>query len=150
VGSTAATVSSFNSFTNAWNGDTYQQYPYQIRSYLDQLYANPTPSHSNLSTVTTASTHVAFPMSTLGTVFNNVFGTLAYVDSSGNYNYISASQATAAFNQALASNGLTSSATLDLSNASQRAAIFKVIDAAIANLETNLNTLFIDRTLNQL
>ncbi len=150
VGSTAATVSSFNSFTNAWNGDTYQQYPYQIRSYLDQLYAHPTPLYSNLSTVSTASTHVAIPLSTLGSVFNNVFGTLAYVDGSRNYNYISAAQATAAFNQALASNGLTSSVTLDLSNASQRAAIFKVIDAAITNLETNLNTLFIDRTLNQL
>ena len=89
-------------------------------------------------------------MSTLGTVFNNVFQTLAYVDASGNYNYISAGQATTAFSAALASNGLNSSVTLDLSNASQRAAIFSVLNAAIGNLEKNLNTLFIDRTLNQL
>jgi hypothetical protein len=39
---------------------------------------------------------------------------------------------------------------LDLSNAAQRATIFSVLDAAITNLEKNLNTLFIDRTQNQL
>jgi hypothetical protein len=39
---------------------------------------------------------------------------------------------------------------LDLSNASQRAAIFSVLNAAIGNLEKNLNTTFIDRTLKQL
>ena len=150
VGSIPSTVASFNSYTNAWNGDTYQQYPYQVRSYLDQLYANPTPQYSNLGTITTPGTHVAFPLSTLGTVFNNVFQTLAYVDASGNYNYISGAQASVAYNQALAANGLNSTMALDLSNASQRAAIFNVLNAAIGNLEKNLNTTFIDRTLKQL
>jgi hypothetical protein len=150
VNSTAATAAALGSYTNAWNGGEYQQYPYQVRSYLDQLYNNPTPKFNNLGSITTSSTHVAFPMSTLGTVFNNVFETLAYVDGSGNYNYISGAQASVAFNQALAANGLNSTMVLDLSNAAQRATIFSVLDAAIANIEKNLNTLFIDRTLNQL
>ena len=148
--STAANVASLSSYTNAWNGGEFQQYPYQVRSYLDQLYNNPTPKFNNLSSITTSSTHVAFPMSTLGNVFSNVFTTLAYVDGSGKYNYISVAQATAAFNQALAANGVTSSSVLDLSAAPQRAIIFSVLDAAIGNLEKNLNTLFVDRTLNQL
>jgi hypothetical protein len=150
VNSTAATAAAMGSYTNAWNGGEYQQYPYQVRSYLDQLYAIPTPQYNNLSSITTPSTHVAFPMSTLGTVFNNVFETLAYVDGSGNYNYISGAQAAVAFSQALSASGLNSTMVLDLSNAGQRATIFSVLDAAITNLEKNLNTHFIDRTLNQL
>jgi hypothetical protein len=148
--STSATVTAFNSFTNAWAGDSYHQYPYQVRGYLDQLYDNPTPNSTDLSTLVTPNNHVAFNMGTLSGVFSNVFQTLAYVNSSGSYNSISAAQATTAFAAALSSAGLTTSSTLDLSNAANRAVIFSVINAAIANLEKNLNTSFSDTTLNQL
>jgi hypothetical protein len=147
---TAATVASFNSFTNAWGGDSYHQYPYQVRGYLDQLYDNSTPSSTDLGTTVTPINHVAVNMATLEGVFSNVFQTLAYVNASRNYNNISAAQATTAFAAALTSAGLTTSTTLDLGNSANRAVIFSVIDAAITNLETNLNTSFSATTLNQL
>jgi hypothetical protein len=148
--STAATVTAFNSFTNAWAGDSYHQYPYQVRGYLDQLYDNPTPNSSNLNMIVTPNNHVAFNMATLEGVFSNIFQTLAYVDGSGNYNYISTAQATTAFAAALSSVGVTTSTTLDLSNASDRAKIFTILDASISNLEQSLNTSFSDTTPDQL
>ncbi|MEI6376946.1 MAG: cellulose binding domain-containing protein, partial [bacterium] len=51
--STAATVTSFNRFSNAWGGDSYHQYPYQVRGYLDQLYDIPTPDSNNQSATVT-------------------------------------------------------------------------------------------------
>jgi hypothetical protein len=148
--STSVTVAAFNSFTNAWGGDSYHQYPYQVRGYLDQLYDIPTPNSTDLSTLITPNNHVAFNMGSLSGVFSNIFQTLAYVDASGNYNYISATQATTAFASALTTLGLTTSNTLDLSNASQRAEIFNIINTAISNLETNLGSSFSATTLNQL
>jgi len=148
--STTATVSAFNSFTNAWAGDSYHQYPYQVRGYLDQVYDNPTPNSADLNTTVTPNNHVAVNMEALLGVFSNVFQTLAYVDGSGNYNYITSAQASAAFASALSSFGLTTSSTLDLSNAQNRATIFSVIDTSIGNLEQNLNTSFSDTTPDQL
>jgi hypothetical protein len=148
--STPATVSSFNSYTNAWGGDSYHQYPYQVRGYLDQLYDIPTPNSNNLNTVVTPNNQVAFNLGTLSGVFSQVFQTLAYVDSSGNYNYISDAQATAAFTAAMNSAGLSSANTLNLSTASDRATIFAILETAICNLEKNLNTSFSATTLNQL
>jgi len=148
--STAATVASFNSFSNAWGGDSYHQYPYQVRGYLDQLYDIHTPDSNNQSATATPANHVAFNMGVLSSVFGNVFQTLAYVDGTGKYSYISAAQAASAFNAALASSGLNASNTLDLSNASDRARIFGVIEAAISNLEKNLNTSFSEVTMTQL
>jgi len=147
---TAATVTAFNSFTNAWGGDSYHQYPYQVRGYLDQLYDIPTPNSNDLNTIVTPNNHVAFNMSTLENIFGNVFQTLAYVDASGNYNSITSTQANTAFNSALTSAGITGATTLDLSNSTDRAVIFTVINNAISNLESNLNTSFSDVTLDQL
>lgn len=147
---TAATVTSVNSYSKAWGGDTYQQYPYQVHNYLDQLYDNPTPSSSNLKTIVTYNNHVGFGMRELATVFSNVMQTLAYTNSSGNYVYISATQANTAFTAALAKVGVASTATLDLSNASQRAQIYSILENAIGILETNLNTNFSSTTLMQL
>jgi hypothetical protein len=147
--STTATAASFNSYTNAAGGDSYHQYPYQVRSYLDQLFDKPSQSPANLASVT-YSNHVAFNMGTLSGVFSNVFQTLAYVDASGNYNFITAAQATTAFDAAVSAAGLSASDTLDLSDASDRSLIFSIINAAITNLETNLNTSFSATTLNQL
>ena len=148
--STAATVTSFNSFTNAWAGDSYHQYPYQVRGYLNQLYNIPTPDSTDLNKIVTPANHVAFNMGILSGVFNNVFQTLAYVDATGKYSYISAAQATGAFNAALTSAGLTASSTLDLSNAANRAVIFSVIEKAIGNLENDLNFSFSEVTMTQL
>ncbi len=139
---TAATVASVNSYSSVWGvQDTYQQYPYQVRYYLDQLYNNPIPTTS-ATTFATPDNHVAFSVATLEGIFSNVFQTMDYVNSSGVGTYISAAQANAAFSQALTQAGVASSATLDLGNASDRAATFSVLEHAIGNLETNLGTQF--------
>ena len=147
---TAATVASVNSYNSVWGmQDTYQQYPYQVHYYLDQLYDNPIPTTS-ATTYSTPTNHVAFNIASLETVFSNVFQTLDYVNSSGSSTYISAAQAQTAFNTALTQAGVASSATLDLSNASDRAQIFSVLDYAISDLETNLGTQFNATTTSQL
>ena len=148
--STATTVASFNSFTNAWGGDSYHQYPYQVRGYLDQLYDIATPNSNDLNTIVTPNNHVAFNLGALSGVFSDVFQTLAYVDGSGNYSFITDAQATAAFASAVSGEGLGNSATLDLSNAPDRAKIFRILNTAISNLEKNLNTSFSATTLQQL
>jgi hypothetical protein len=148
--STTATVGAFNSFTNAWAGDSYHQYPYQVRGYLDQIYDIPTPNSNGLNTIITPNNHVAFNLTTLSGVFSKVFQTLAYVDGSGNYNFITDTQATTAFSSAVNGTGNSISDTLDLSSAHDRALIFTILNAAISNLEKNLNTSFSATTLNQL
>jgi hypothetical protein len=141
---TAATVTTVDSYSMAWGvNDTYQQYPFQVRYYLDQLYDNPAPM-----TGTVPDNHVVFRVGGLGSVFASVFQTLAYVDaSSSQYGYITAAQANAAFDAALTATGTSSAGTLDLSNAAQRAQIFALLEQAIATLETNLGTDFTATTL---
>jgi hypothetical protein len=147
---TAATVSSVNAYSSVWGvSDTYQQYPYQVRYYLDQLYDNPIPTTS-ATTFATPANHVAFNIPALEAVFSNVFQTLAYVNSAGQSAYISAAQAQTAFNSALTATAVAASATLDLSNTADRAKIFGILEAAIANLEINLNTKFNATTNAQL
>jgi len=139
---TAATVASVNAYSSVWGvQDTYKQYPYQVRYYLDQLYDNPVPTTS-ATTFATPSNHVAFTATSLETVFANVFQTLAYVNSSGSSVYITATQANTAFTAALTQAGVASTATLDLGNATDRAKVFSVLEHAIGNLETNLGTTF--------
>jgi len=147
---TSATVTSVNSYSNTWGStNTYQQYPYQVRYYLDQIYDNPIPTTS-ATTMTTPQNHVVFSMSTLGGVFASVYQTLGYVNGSGQYGFISAAQANAAFTSALSQSGISGSAALDLSTASGRAAIFNVLERATTNLETSLNVKFNATTTAQL
>jgi hypothetical protein len=147
---TTSTLTSVNAYSSVWGvSNTYQQYPYQVRYYLDQLYDNPIPTTS-ATTLATPTNHVAFNVPALETVFSNVFQTLAYVNSSGTYSYITAAQAQTAFNSALTTAGVSSSATLDLSTASDRAKIFAILENSIGNLETNLNCKFNATTLTQL
>jgi hypothetical protein len=147
---TAATVAAVNDFASVWGiSDTYQQYPYQVRAYLDQLYDNPAPM-----TGTVPDNHVVFRVGGLGTIFASVLQTLAYVapstSASPGYVYISQAQASAAFTAAATKLGAATAATLDLSNAPQRAQIFALLDEAIATLETNLGTDFTATTLTAL
>jgi hypothetical protein len=147
---TAATVASVNSYSSVWGvQDTYQQYPYQVHYYLDQLYDNPIPTTS-LSTIVTPANHVAFNIASLENVFSNVFQTLSYENSSGSSVYISAAQAQTAFNTALTQAGVASTDTLDLSNTSDRAKVFSLLEDAIGDLETNLGTTFNATTTAQL
>jgi len=147
---TASTVASVNAYTSVW-GDTstYDQYPYQVHYYLDQLYDNPIPTTS-ATTFTTPTNHVAFPMSTLQTVFSNVFQKLDYSNGTNPAVYFTAAQATSAFTSALSTNGVASTATLDLSTAADRAKIFAVLDKAIGNLETTSGMKFNATTTKQL
>ena len=147
---TPSTVATVRSYSSIWgHSSTYEQYPYQVMYYLDQLYGNQIPTTSP-TTFITPGIHVAFSMSQLSTVFSNVYQTLAYVNSSSQYNYISAAQANAAFTSALSQAGVSSTAVLDLSTASDRAKIFTVLDNATSDLETSLGTQFNAITLTQL
>jgi len=133
---TASTVATVNSYSSVWgNNSTYSQYPYQVHYYLDQMYDNPIPTTSATTTITPAN-HIAFSMSELETVFTNVFELMDYSNGTAAAQYFTAAQAQSAFNSALSSNGVSSSATLDLSTASQRAQIYAVINSAITNLES--------------
>ena len=129
-----AFLAKYNSYNNA-SGSSYNVYPYQVRFYLDELY--------NQSTLIPATNnHVAFNMTNLGNVFSSVFQTLAYVNAGGQYVYISDSQAKAAFSAALAKAQVTDVTVLDLSDATQRATIYLVLETAITNLESALHTNF--------
>lgn len=146
----ASTLTAINAYSSVWgDSNTYDQYPYQVRYYLDQLYDNPIPTTS-ATAFTTPANHVIFNMTSLSGVFSNVFQTLAYQNSASTSSYFTAAQATTAFNAALQSAGVSGTANLDLSKASDRAQIFNVLEKAIANLETNQNTRFNATTLTQL
>ncbi len=90
---TSSTLSTVNGYAAVWGvNDTYQQYPYQVRYYLDQVYDNPVPGASPTAT-TTPSNHVNFGMAALGETFANVFAKLAYVSKTQGYVAIPASAA---------------------------------------------------------
>jgi hypothetical protein len=132
---TSSTVASVNSYSTTWgSSDTYQQYPYQVHYYLDQLYDNPIPT-SSPSNTTTPNNHVAFNMGTLAGVFSNVAQTLSYSNGTNAAQYFTAAQAQAAFSGALSQQGVSSSATLDYSKAADRITIYAIIDSALSRLE---------------
>lgn len=147
---TAATVASVNSYSSIWgNTSTFAQYPYQVHYYLDQMYDNPIPTTGPTTFVTPAN-HIIFSVSTLESVFSNVFQLLDFSNGSNPAQFFTAAQAQAAFNSALSQHGVAGTATLDLSNATQRATIFAVIDSAIGNLETATGMKFNATTTSQL
>lgn len=76
--------------------DSYQQYPYQVRYYLNQFYGRPIPTQN----------HVAFNMVTLGQVFTNVFTTLSYVNGMGQGAFIPSATAQQAYSSALTQHGV--------------------------------------------
>jgi hypothetical protein len=142
---TAATVTSVNDYASVWGvSDTYRQYPYQVRYYLDQLYDNPAPM-----TGAVPDNHVVLSVAGWQQIFAGVFQKLAYTGSSG-YAFISADQANAAFTAAAGKTGLAAAASLDVGNAAQRAQIFALLEAAIAGLESSLGTDFSATTLSAL
>jgi hypothetical protein len=75
---------------------------------------------------------------------------MAYASSATGYKLFTAAQAQAAFGAALTANGVAATATLDLSNATQRAQIFAVLESAIGQLETATSSRFDATTLTQL
>ena len=147
---TAATVATVNSYSSIFgNGSTFAQYPYQAHYYLDQLYDNPIPTTS-LTTIVTPTNHVIFNMTALQGVFSNVFQKLAFSNGTNPAQFFSASQAQTAFDSALAQHAVTGTAALDISNATDRATIFEVIDSAIGNLESAVGMKFNATTTSQL
>jgi len=147
---TASTVASVNSYSSIWgNSSTFVQYPYQVHYYLDQMYDNPIPTTGPTTTVTPTN-HIIFNMTTLGNVFSQAFQTLDFSNGTNPAQFFTAAQAQTAFRSALAQHGVASTATLDLSNAADRATIFAVIDSAIGNLETAVGMKFNATTNSQL
>jgi chitodextrinase len=139
---TGATVASVNSYASVWGSqDTYQQYPYQVRYYLDQLYNNPIPTTSP-NTMVTPSNHVSATLTQWQAIFTSVFTMMSYKDPSGNLVLLTAANVQSAFSAAVTNAGLNSNSTLDLSTASDRARIFSVLEQAIQNLESSLGIQF--------
>ncbi|HWZ95083.1 MAG TPA: glycosyl hydrolase family 18 protein, partial [Opitutaceae bacterium] len=147
---TASTVASVDSYSSAWgNSSTYVQYPYQVHYYLDQIYDNPIPTTS-ATTIVTPANHVAFNIGNFGNVFSSVIQALAYSNGTSAAQYFTAGQAQAALNAALAQQGVSGSATLDFSNAADRARIYAVIDSALSSLESSVGMKFNATTNSQL
>jgi len=147
---TAATVATVNAYSSIWgNGSTFAQYPYQVHYYLDQLYDNPIPT-TGPTTFMTPTNHVFFGMTALEGVFSNVFQKMSFSNGTSPAQFFSAAQAQAAFGSAMAQHAVASGASLDLSNATDRATIFAVIDGAIGNLESAVGMKFNATTNSQL
>jgi hypothetical protein len=148
---TAATVAQVNDWSSVWGKtDSYVQYPYQVRYYLNQFYDRPIPSAS-ATTLITPQNHVAFNMTTLRTVFTNVFATLSYLDpKTGKGELIPASASQTAYDTALTQHGVAAGSTLDLSKKSDRDAIFAILEDAITNLEKSLGVKFNATTDSQI
>ena len=141
---TASTVASVDSFASVWgNQDSYHQYPYQVRYYLDQLFGLPTPTFGPTNLVVPGN-HLAVPMGALGAVFSRVCQALAHGGATGQEVLITAAQADAAFQAGLASAAVAPTATLDLASAPDRGSIFTLLEASFASLETTLGFHFSD------
>ena len=82
--------------------------------------------------------------------FENVMVTLSYSNGTNAAQFFTVTQATNAFNTALGSVNVSSTASLDLSSAGDRAKIFAVIDSALSNMESAVGMKFNATTLNQL
>ncbi len=147
---TASTVASVNSYSSIWgNSSTFAQYPYQVHYYLDQMYDNPIPT-TGPTTIVAPTNHIVFNITTLGNVFSQGFQTLDFSNGTNPAQFFTSAQAQSAFKSALAQHGVASTANLDLSNATDRATIFAVIDTAIGNLETAVGMKFNATTNSQL
>ncbi|RTL10233.1 MAG: hypothetical protein EKK54_11790 [Neisseriaceae bacterium] len=141
----ASDITSFNTTYNNYAnsaGSSYNNYPYQTRFYLDEIYGNAQGIDPN--------NHLAVNMTNLGNIFSNVMQTLAYVNSQESYVYFTADQATNAYNKALTQTKVSPSYVYDLSDSAQRYYIFLVLSKAIANLEAITGSDFTKVTLTQL
>lgn len=124
--------------TNEAIGSTFIIYPRQVRIYLDQVYNQKSYNSAAIS----GTNVVNFSLQDVEFVFQNAMGTLAYINGSSQYVFIAPADSKAAFETALASNGLSISGFLALSDTTSRAKFFKLLDDAINNLATNLNINF--------
>ena len=137
-------LNKYNNYNNAGPNtgiNTYQQYPYQVRFYLDEFYSTSILGINN---------SVYFHMTQLRSVFVNIFNYIAYIDKNNNYLVINSKYSGTAFDNALLSLKIQGSASLNLSDKSQREIIFSIIETAIKNLETTLSIDFSKTTLNQI
>ena len=117
----------------------YLYYPRQVRLYLDEIY-NQQTFPSSAFTVTSS---VNLSVNDVASVFANVFGTLSYVNSAGQYGYIATADSNLAFTKAMTASSLTAQSFLNISNATDRAKFFTLLDTAIQNLQSSLiNTNF--------
>lgn len=112
----------------------YLFYPRQVRLYLDEIYNQKTFPSSAF----TGTSNVSLSAQDIGAVFVNVFGTLSYVNSAGQYGYIASADSNQAFTKALATVGLSTQSVLNISNSADRAKFFSLLDAAILNLQNSL------------
>jgi hypothetical protein len=117
----------------------YLYYPRQVRLYLDEIYNQQTFPSSAF----TGTSSVNLSVNDVASVFANVFGTLSYVNNAGQYGYIATADSNLAFTKAMTASSLTAQSILNISNATDRAKFFTLLDTAIQNLQSSLiNTNF--------
>lgn len=119
-------------------GSTFIIYPRQIRIYLDQMYNQ----KSYNSEAITQNNVLRFSLLDVEYVFQNAMGTLAYINSSNQYVYMDKNIAKTAYENALSSLGLSLNSFLNISNTTEKVKFFDLLDRAINNLSTALNTDF--------
>jgi hypothetical protein len=111
-------------------GSTFILYPRQIRIYLDQIYNQKTFN----SDAITGTNSVKLSVQDIEYVFENAFGTLAYVNSANKYDYVATADSKKAFTAALTSNNVSVTTFLDISTPAGKTKFFKLLDDAINNL----------------
>ena len=119
-------------------GSTFILYPRQIRIYLDQIYNQKTFNSGAILATNSVQLHAQ----DISTIFTNVFGTMAYLNSTNQYGYIAPADSNKAFATALSTTGLSLTTVLNISTPAGRTQFFNLLDAAINNLATNLNISF--------
>lgn len=121
---------------------TFLIYPRQIRIYLDEIYNQ----HTFPSGAFSVTNEVNLSVHDIEYVFENVLGTTAYVNEKKEYNYIPYSEIKKAFEEAIASKGISVSGSLNISTPAGKTKFFDLLDAAINNLAKNLNIDFTKTT----
>lgn len=121
---------------------TFIIYPRQIRLYLDQIYNQKTFN----SAAITDTNEVRFSLNDVEAVLQNSLATLAHITAGGSYDFIAGSDTKSAFSAALAKNGLTIGASLNISAATERMAFFTLLDDTIDVLAKNVAITFSETT----
>ncbi|MGF1741847.1 hypothetical protein L4C34_12360 [Vibrio profundum] len=117
--------------TTDTGGDTYYRYTRQASFYTDQVYGKDLSSYGLKVT-----NNVQFSVGDLKPVFVKTFQQLSYKDAkTGDLKLITSAQASDAFVQAKKTLGFPSKKVFDLNNSGQRTKMFKLINAAISNVE---------------
>lgn len=121
---------------------TYMRYPRQVNSYIDQLF-NDNSSLKTHHMGFSVDNQLNYTVSDIEHVFVSTMQQLDYeskpapsTSEPAEYTLVTAAQATAAFESAMKDLHLDSSSTLSITDDNQRKTFYRLLDAAITNIES--------------